>query len=62
MKKEKRFAIKEKESFQGGEIAVIVDRKTGVNYIAVGSLGPQSITPLLGEDGRVVIEKGEFLE
>ncbi len=59
MKKEKRFVIKEKESFLGGEIAVIVDSETGVNYISVGCLGPQSITPLLGEDGKAVIEKTE---
>lgn len=30
--KEERFAVKSKEAFQGGVLAVLVDKQTGVNY------------------------------
>ena len=30
-KKEERFAVKSKEAFQGGDLAVLVDKQTGVN-------------------------------
>ena len=56
-KKEKRFSIKHKESLYGGEIAIIVDTHTGVNYIATLGFGPTSFTPLLDEKGNVVIDK-----
>jgi hypothetical protein len=41
-KKEERFAVKSKEAFQGGDLAVLVDKQTGVNYLSfVGLSGSQ---------------------
>ena len=45
-KKEKRFSVKEMESYGGsGTIRIIVDTKTGVNYIMTEGVGGSSITP-----------------
>ena len=55
-KSEKRFITKESQGIGFGAIEIIVDTKTGVNYLL-----PQSpyggITPLLDENGNVVIDK-----
>ena len=57
-KKEKRFSVKEMESYSGsGTIRIIVDIKTGVNYIMTEGVGGSSITPLLDSNGKVMIEK-----
>ena len=57
-KKEKRFSVKEMESYGGsGTIRIIVDTKTGVNYIMTEGVGGSSITPLLDSNGKVMIEK-----
>lgn len=57
-KKEKRFSAKEMESYSGsGTIRIIVDTKTGVNYIMTEGVGGSSITPLLDSNGKVMIEK-----
>ena len=57
-KKEKRFNVKEAESYSGsGTIRIIVDTKTGVNYIMTEGVGGSSITPLLDSNGKVMIEK-----
>ena len=57
-KKEKRFSVKEVESYsESGPIRVIVDTKTGVNYIMTEGVGGSSITPLLDSNGKVMIEK-----
>ena len=57
-KKEKRFRVKEMESYSGsGTIRIIVDTKTGVNYIMTEGVGGSSITPLLDNNGKVMIEK-----
>ena len=41
-KKEERFAVNSKEAFQGGDLAVLVDKQTGVNYLSfVGLSGSQ---------------------
>lgn len=56
-KKEKRFSVKEMESYSGsGTIRIIVDTKTGVNYIMTEGVGGSSITPLLDSNGNVVID------
>ena len=56
-KKEKRFIVKETESYGGsGTIRIIVDTKTGVNYIITEGVGGSSITPLLDSNGNVVID------
>lgn len=55
-KKEKRFVVKESE---GSEFTVcsqvIVDKKTGVNYLWVKSGYAGGLTPLLGREGKPVI-------
>ena len=57
-KKEKRFSVKEVESYSGsGTIRIIIDTKTGVNYIMTEGVGGSSITPLLDSNGKVMIEK-----
>lgn len=58
-KKEKRFKIKEEEGIGFGAIHIIVDTVTGVNYVAVGGVNPTGITPLLDNDGKVVIDPAE---
>ncbi|MGI5966355.1 MULTISPECIES: DUF6440 family protein [Anaerotruncus] len=56
-KKEKRFALKEEENYSFGVVRIIVDTKTGVNYIMTVGVGGSSITPLLDCDGNVVVDK-----
>lgn len=55
--KEKRFVVKHKESFQGGYIVVVVDNNTGVNYVSTLGFGPASFSPLLDENGKVIVDK-----
>jgi hypothetical protein len=54
-KKEKRFITKDDQ----GDIRIVVDSVTGVNYIVtldgIGS-GISGITPLLDKNGNVVID------
>lgn len=48
-----RFVVKERDRKNGlGEIEIIVDTLTGVNYLHI--LG--QITPLLGSDGTPVVD------
>lgn len=56
-KKTKRFEIKEEQSIGSGVIQIIVDSVTGVNYICPVGMGFSGITPLLDEEGKVVIDK-----
>lgn len=56
-KKEKRFNLKEEENYSFGAVRVIVDTKTGVNYIMTVGVGGSSITPLLDSDGNVVVDE-----
>ena len=55
-KKEKRFVLKEAQGLGMGAIEILVDTKTGVNYL-VPQYPYGGITPLLDENGNVVIEK-----
>lgn len=55
-KKEKRFEIKESESMGLSGLAIIVDKKTGVNYLAGCGATITGLTPLLDADGKVVID------
>lgn len=58
MKDEKRFYIKESEYIQlGAPVSIVVDRKTGVNYLLMSNGDGTGVTPLLDENGKVVIEK-----
>ncbi len=55
-KKRNRFVSKYDQVLGLGVLCVIVDTETGVNYICTGSASPESITPLLDKDGKVVID------
>ena len=60
-KKQERFVVKETHAAGVGlcSLSVICDTVTGVHYLAVGgdALTLSGITPLLDENGNVVIEK-----
>lgn len=56
-KKAKRFQVKEEQSLGLGAIQIVVDSATGVNYILSIGTGVSGITPLLDENGNVVIDK-----
>ena len=57
-KKDKRFTVKEERGFGMGELQIVVDNVTGVNYLlTVGGAAVSGITPLLDENGNVVIDK-----
>ena len=60
-KKQERFVVKGTHSAGVGlcSLFVICDTETGVLYLAAGgdALTISSITPLLDENGKVVIEK-----
>ena len=55
-KKEKRFVVKEQQDLGFGAMYVLVDTKTGVNYLATVGLAVSGITPLLDADGNVVVD------
>ncbi len=54
-KKEKRFIVTEKESSFINSVQVIVDKKTGVNYMWVSQGNAGGLTVLLDRDGKPVI-------
>ncbi len=55
-KKEKRFITKDGQSLGIGAVEILVDTKTGVNYLLTQT--PYSgITPLLDENGKIVVDK-----
>lgn len=56
-KKPDRFYEKSSQGFGLGFISVMVDRETGVNYIFAGTYEDISITPLIGSDGKVVVDE-----
>lgn len=53
----KRFIIIGEQHIGGGIIKIIVDKNTGVNYIVSSGIGISGMTPLLDENGQVVITK-----
>lgn len=55
-KKEKRFVVKEEQSFYFGALMVVVDTATGVNYLVTYGNGVSGITPLLDADGNIVVD------
>lgn len=55
-KKEKRFVVKEEQAVGFGAVDIIVDTKTGVNYLTFFGSGFSGITPLLDSNGNVVID------
>lgn len=56
-KKENRFVIKEEQSLGFGGVYIVVDTKTGVNYLTTVGSGMNGMTPLLDSDGNVVIDR-----
>lgn len=54
-KKDKRFIIAEKESSFINSIQIIVDKKTGVNYMWVSQGNAGGLTPLLDRDGKPIV-------
>ena len=50
--REERFAVKSREAFQGGDLAVLVDKQTGVNYLSFVGLSGSNLIPLLDKDGK----------
>lgn len=58
-KEEKRFQLKETiQNTSVGSYNIMVDTITGVNYLVMdGGMTSFGITPLLDENGNVVIDK-----
>ena len=58
-KKPERFREKCSQRYALGAISVMVDTETGVNYIFsyMAMDGGFTITPLLGPDGKVVVDE-----
>ena len=56
-KKEDRFEVTSRDpgGFSGPEVKVIVDKKTGVNYLFAASGYAGGLTPLLDRNGNPVI-------
>ena len=56
-----RFDIKEKEGVSfATEAIVIVDKKTGVNYLYVHRGYGGGLTPLIGADGKPIVTKDGY--
>lgn len=53
----KRFEVRESQQIAGGILKIIVDTKTGVNYLATSGTGVSGMTPLLDSNGKVVVTK-----
>lgn len=61
-KKENRFEVVFKDGSSIGEEGtrqILVDKETGVNYLAWKTGYGAGITPLLDSDGKVIITKSE---
>ena len=58
MATEKRFEVKLKQrDILNADYLVIVDKQTGVNYLLVNTGYGAGFTPLLDENGKVVVTK-----
>lgn len=55
-KREKRFVVKEDQSFYFGALMVVVDTATGVNYLVTYGNGASGVTPLLDSAGSGVVD------
>ncbi len=44
-------------SFYQTDISVVVDSVTGVNYILCTDSGASNMTPLIGADGKIVVDE-----
>ena len=54
-KKPRRFRIVTEECVGLGAARIIVDTMTGVNYLNVFGEGNSGLTPLIDENGKIVI-------
>ncbi len=61
---DKRFVMAEQQNSFMNSYSILVDRKTGVNYLIIsGGNGMAGITPLLDKDGKVIVSTAsELLE
>lgn len=53
----KRFIVKEKCDIGYGTAEILVDTKTGVNYLNIIGGGVNGLTPLYDENGYVIVDK-----
>lgn len=61
-KKPKRFRVALEESMGFGAVRILVDTETGVNYLNTLGEGNSGLTPLLDENGKIVITPVSELE
>lgn len=62
-KEDKRFIVTEKQgSAFSNLIQIIVDTKTGVNYMYIQSGNSGGLTPLLDRDGKPIITSTANIE
>lgn len=61
-KDEKRFIKTLKESSVTQTIEIILDTETGVNYLYISAGYGMGITPLLDEEGKVVVSSKREIE
>ena len=54
-KKPKRFIVKEEQAIGLSGIRILIDTKTGVNYLNTIGEVYAGLTPLLDENGNVVV-------
>ena len=54
-KKPKRFRVAVEESMGFGAVRILIDTVTGVNYLNTLGEGNSGLTPLLDENGKIVI-------
>lgn len=54
-KKPKRFIVKEEQAMGLGAVRILIDTQTGVNYLNTIGESYAGLTPLLDENGKVVV-------
>jgi len=54
-KKTKRFIVTEEQTIGMGGLRILVDTQTGVNYLNTASEIYAGLTPLLDENGKVIV-------
>ena len=57
MSKKDRFEVIYQETGLKSEKTILVDKKTGVNYLFIASGFGGGLTPLLDKDGKPIITK-----
>lgn len=54
-KKPKRFIVKEEQAIGMSAIRILIDTQTGVNYLNTAGEIYSGLTPLLDENGKVIV-------